>query len=232
MSTGGEARRYLRRQHHGVLSTLSKKLDGYPFGSVVPFVTDHAARPVILVSRLAEHTKNIAADPRVSLLVRDSNDQPQESARLTVVADARAVTENVAAIQARYLRYLPDAERLLALGDFSFYALEPKTLRFIAGFGEIHWVSAQQFAPPANSLANCESGIVAHMNEDHRSTLTDYCRQTRPVSPESVLMTGIDCDGFDLCADGQTLRFDFPQPVLDAESARAALVEMARKARS
>ncbi|HEX3171590.1 MAG TPA: pyridoxamine 5'-phosphate oxidase family protein, partial [Burkholderiales bacterium] len=89
MSAGDDARRYLRRFRHGVLSTLSKKFAGYPFGSVVPCVTDHAARPVILISGLAEHTKNIAADARVSLLVRDADIDPQEGARLTLIGDAR-----------------------------------------------------------------------------------------------------------------------------------------------
>ena len=79
--SNADARRLLRRQQHGVLSTLSKKLDGYPFGSVTPFVLDHQARPVILISTLAEHTKNIAADPRVSLLAHDTSTDIQANAR-------------------------------------------------------------------------------------------------------------------------------------------------------
>jgi putative heme iron utilization protein len=80
---GAEARRYLRRQRYGVLSTLSKKLDGYPFGSMVPFMLDHAARPVIYISRLAEHTKNIDADSRASLLVHEPAAEVQAAARST-----------------------------------------------------------------------------------------------------------------------------------------------------
>ena len=127
---------------------------------------------------------------------------------------------------------MPQAAQLLELGDFAFYALEPKMMRYIAGFGAIHWVSTEQFAPPANSLADCENEIVAHMNEDHHATLGDYCRHFRQSTPETVAMTGIDCDGFDLCADDQTLRLEFSKPVIDAESARAGLVKMAREARA
>ena len=101
-----DARRLLRRQQHGVLSTLSKKLDGYPFGSVTPFVLDHQARPVILISTLAEHTKNIAADPRVSLLAHDSSADIQANARVTVVGHC-ARMEDQTALRARYLRYFP-----------------------------------------------------------------------------------------------------------------------------
>jgi putative heme iron utilization protein len=232
MSSGDEARRYLRHHLHGVLSTISKKLDGYPFGSVVPCVTDHAARPVILVSRLAEHTKNIEADPRVSLLVRDAAADAQESARLTIIGNARLVADERAAPQARYLRYFPAAERLLALGDFSFFHIEAVTLRYIGGFGAIHWVSADSCAPPANVLAACEADIVAHMNADHAGALREYCRHFKQRLPAAVSMIGIDCDGFDLRADDEMMRFDFSQPIADAPTARAALKAMVAEARA
>jgi putative heme iron utilization protein len=231
MSTGHEARRYLRHNLYGVLSTISKKLDGYPFGSVVPCVTDHAARPVILVSRLAEHTKNIDADPRVSLLVRNAGADPQESARLTLIGNARPAGDERAAVQARYLRYFPAAERLLALGDFSFFHIEPATLRYIGGFGAIHWISSNSYAPPANSLAVCEAEIVAHMNADHAAAMHEYCRHFKRTQPAMVSMIGIDCDGFDVRADDEIMRFDFAQPIVDAPTARAALKAMVAEAR-
>ena len=232
MSTGSEARRYLRHHLHGVLSTISKKLPGYPFGSVVPCITDHAARPVMLVSGLAEHTKNIGADPRVSLLVRDAGADPQECARLTLIGDAKPVAAERAALQARYLQYFPNAERLLALGDFSFFHIEPAMLRYVGGFGAIHWISRDSYAPPANELAACEADIVTHMNAEHVGALRDYCRHFKQRQPATVGMIGIDCDGFDLRADDQILRFDFAQPVSDAPTARAALKAMVAEARS
>ena len=230
MSEGAEARRYLRRHSAGVLSTLSKRLGGYPFGSVTPFVTDHEARPVILVSRLAEHTKNIDADARVSLLVHDAADDVQTAARLTVVADASAASDPPA-LAARYLRYFPDAQRLLDLGDFSFYALQPVFVRHIAGFGAIRSITPQSFAPPDNRLAGVEGEIVAHMNEDHAQALRDYCRRAHRIEAATVTMLGIDCEGFDVRADGRALRFEFDAPVTNAGSAREALAEMARAAR-
>jgi len=104
MTEGTEARLYLRRHRAGVLSTLSKRLGGYPFGSITPFVLDAAARPVVLVSRLAEHTKNMEADPRASLFVHDAAPDVQTGARLTLVGDAERVAD-ADLIRARYLRY-------------------------------------------------------------------------------------------------------------------------------
>lgn len=232
MIAGAETRRYLRLHRHGVLSTISKKFAGYPFGSVVPFVLDHAARPVILISRLAEHTNNIAADPRVSLLVRDAALEPQESARLTLIGKAQPATDGLAALEARYLRHIPEAARLVALGDFSFYFIQPVMLRFVGGFGVIEWLTADRYAPPVNALAECESDIVAHMNAEHTAALCNYSRYVRHREPAAVTMTGIDCDGFDLSADGEVVRIDFDQPVVDAPMARGALAAMATRVRA
>lgn len=231
MTTGQDARRYLRGHRSGVLSTVSAKLGGYPFGSIVPFVLDRDCRPVILVSALAEHTRNLVADPRASLIVHDYADDVQSGARLTLAGDAARLVDDGEA-QARYLRQFPAARELLALGDFSFWAIAPKRLLFVRGFGRIDWIDAAEFAPPANSLAEAEADIVAHMNADHTVALADYCRHYRGVTPVAVEMTGIDCDGFDVRADGHPLRFEFPDVVTNAGKAREALVAMAREART
>ena len=231
MTTAAQARRYLRTQRYGVLSTLSKKLGGYPFGSLVPYVLDHAARPVILISGLAEHTRNIDADPRVSLLVHEPANDVQAPARITLIGNAVPMDDS-AGIRLRYVRLFPDAERLLALGDFSFYAITPRTIRFIGGFGDIHWVTAESYAPPSNALAAQEDAIITHMNMEHAHNLRDYCRFYHRRNADSAVMIGIDCDGFDVRADGAILRFEFDDPVTYALLAREALVAMAEQARA
>jgi len=230
MSEGSEARRFLRRHHAGALATLSKRLGGYPFGSVVPFVLDHDARPAILVSRLAEHTKNMTADPRVSLLVQDAAEDVQNAARLTLVGDAEAVADP-SAIVARYLRCFPDAQALLDLGDFSFWRLRAVFVRHIAGFGAIRSITPQSFAPPENRLAEVEDEIVAHMNADHADALRAYCRHATGVASSTAVLIGIDCDGIDVRADAAMVRIEFDEPVTNAGTAREALTALARQAR-
>lgn len=232
MSHGEQARRHLRARRHGVLSTLSRKFPGYPFGSVAPFVLDAAAQPVILVSRLAEHTRNIEADPRVSLLVHDAGEDVQVGARVTLVGEATRAAEDLETLRARYLSYFPDAGRLLALGDFSFYRIEPRQLRFIGGFGDIQWIAAEAYAPPPNRLAAEEAGILEHMNADHAHNLRAYCRHFHGRVVQEARMAGIDCDGFDVHADHTWLRFDFERPVTDAAGGREALAAMARQCRA
>lgn len=229
MSLGADARLHLRVQWQGVLATLSRAVEGWPFGSVVPYALDAQARPVICTSRLAEHTKNFTADPRVSLLVHEPGADVQAEARVTLLAKVVPVERDGPA-QVRYLRYFPQAREYLQL-DFDFYRLEPVTLRVVAGFGKVHWVSREAYAPPENTLAECEADILTHMNADHAHNLRDCCRHFHGRDATRVEIVGIDCDGFEVRADGALLRFAFEHPVTNAQEARAALVEMARKAR-
>ncbi|NWG86945.1 MAG: HugZ family protein [Hydrogenophilaceae bacterium] len=228
---GNEARRFVRGQHQGVLSTLSQRLPGYPFGSVTPFMLDQMGRPVILISTLAEHTKNIDADPRVSLIVQPFTPDPQEAGRVTLVGRAeRLPTKDT--LGPRYLRYFPQAENYFAMHDFHFYRIEPERIRYIGGFGKIHWIEAEAFLAEANALAEQETGILEHMNADHVEALRDYCRHFHGITPDRAEMIGIDGDGFDVRADDRVLRFTFAEPIRDAAGARTALVAMVQQCRT
>ncbi|MGQ9685454.1 MAG: HugZ family pyridoxamine 5'-phosphate oxidase [Thiobacillaceae bacterium] len=228
---GEEARRLARSQTSAVLSTLSQRLTGYPFGSVAPYVLDHAGRPVLLISDLAEHTRNLQADPRCSLIVQPYSDDMQATGRVTIVGKAERLLKKDA-LGPRYLRHHPQAEGYFAMHDFAFWRLEPLRIRYIGGFGRIHWIEADAYLLPEGPLAGQEADILAHMNADHVHNLVAYCRHVHGVEVERAEMIGIDPDGFDLKADGRMLRFDFPSPVSDAIEARAALVELARQCRA
>ena len=222
-----EARLFVRA--HGS-SVLSKRLGGSPFGSICPLVLDHAARPLILISTLAEHTKNLLADDRASLIVHPCAEDAQAAGRVTLVGRARPVEEKTA-LRARYLRYLPQAAQYFDMHDFHFFRLELEAIRYIGGFGKIHWVDAAQFAAPENELAQAEEDILTHMNHDHTQNLRDYCRHGHGVTPDRVEMIGVDIDGFDLRADGRPLRFDFPETACTAMDVRRALVQLAQETR-
>src|SRR3989338_3921330 len=127
MNNAQEARLMLRAHRYGVLSTLSKKFDGYPFGSITPYLVDHDGSLLILISTLAEHTKNIQHDSRVSLITHNQNNANiQTQGRVTVVGTAYGLADKHQA-GARYLRYFPEAASYLAMHDFSFYRIVPQT---------------------------------------------------------------------------------------------------------
>ena len=231
MSLARDARLRLRIHRYGLLSTHSRALEGYPFGSVVPYVLDHEACPVLLISRLAEHTKNLAVDARASLLVHEAGEDVQAQARVTLMGRAERI-DNPETIEPRYGRYFPATRGYRSELDFEFWRIVPVTLRAIAGFAKMHWLGREAYAPQASTLAADEPAILEHMNTDHAHTLRDYCRLQGVVNAEAVSMIGIDCDGFDLNADGKMLRLDFDEPVSGADAVHAALIALAQKARS
>jgi len=228
MNNAHEARRMLRGHRYGALSTLSKKFEGHPFGSITPYLVDHDGSLLILISSLAEHTKNIQHDPRVSLITHDQRDPHiQTQGRVTVVGSAQ-LEPNREQAGSRYLRYFPEARTYFEMHDFSFYRIQPIAIRYIGGFGKINWVSMENYRVLPYPLIEQESDVIAHMNLEHQDALRNCCQHFHQCASLDVVMLGVDLDGFDVRADGEVLRFDFAQPVMDAQQARIALVEMAK----
>ena len=141
-------RRLLEQERYGVLSTLSRKAEGWPFGSLTPFALTAAGDPLVLLSGLAEHTQNLLTDPRVSLFVQDGQAlaDPQAGARATLLCTACPLAEAEAQAAARtsYVERFPKATALLQMGDFQFFRLAIERVRFIGGFGAMYWLSGTE----------------------------------------------------------------------------------------
>ncbi len=230
MSHGSDARRLIRRFSGGVLATQSLKFPGYPYASSLPFCTDQRGRIVVLISHLAEHTRNAELDPRTGFLVGALTRNLQEQPRVSMIGDIAPVEDP--SIAARYLRYFPEARQYLDIGGFRFFRLEPKSLRYIAGFGSIHTVAAESYLAAQYPIADAEEDVVTHMNTDHARSLQDYCRHVHALETGCAQMIGIDCDGFDVSADDTILRFEFEHEVPDAGEARVQLVKLAQASRA
>ena len=242
MNLAAEAKQFLRGTQHGILSTISTKFAGYPFGSVTPFILGHDGQPIILISSIAEHTKNITANPKVSLLVFAKGDDLQANARLTLIGDAHNIGKEDADLMARYSRYFPESIGYFAMHDFSFYRIHIAQARYIAGFGKMGWVAgdALNIQPETNNIATLETDMIEHMNQDHADSLLQYCQYFYQITPKRAILIGIDNDGFDVeaviedkSADAiKMLRFHFAAPIFDANSARAAFVAMSKQVRA
>lgn len=203
------ARQLLRAHRYGALCTLSKKFDGHPFGSITPYLVDHDGSLLILISTLAEHTRNIQHDPRVSLITHNQEaPHIQTQGRVTVVGTAAPVADREGAGK-RYLRYFPEARTYFAMHDFSFYRIVPQAIRFIGGFGKIHWVHAESYAVPAYPLSGEEEALLDEINANRTQTQGQ--------------VIGVDCDGYDVRTAENLQRFDFAHTVTDAREARAEL---------
>jgi hypothetical protein len=225
-----EAAEQLRRHYDGVLSTISVDEPGYPFGSVMPYALDRTGAPIIQVATIAQHTKNIKADPRVSLMVFERHaDDLQTTARLTLIADAEKTTDEDAI--RRYFRFFPEAESYEQTHDFGFYRLNVRRCRYIGGFGEIYWLDTDRVIGANAFSAEQETGMVTHMNEDHVDAMSDYLRMLG-VTPNNPTMAGADAHGINIKNGAQVVRLPFGTPCEKAGDVRKELAVLARQARA
>jgi heme iron utilization protein len=205
----------------------------WPYASLVLVAVDHDLSPILLLSDLAEHTKAIAGDDRVSLLFDGTHglDQPLTGPRVTLVG--RAVQTADPRLGQRFLARHPDAEIYAGFKDFRFYRIAVERAHLVAGFGKISWLNAEALkAVPAGGLAESEAGIVAHMNEDHADALQLYARKLLGLPGNDWRMTGIDTEGLDLRRGGRVARLAFDAPLGTASEARKILVGLVAKARA
>jgi heme iron utilization protein len=239
MSLALEAKQFLRSTRSGVLSSFSAKFAGYPFGSVMPFVLGHDCQPIVLISTIAEHTKNILANPKVSLLVFAGAEDLHANGRLTLIGEATQIDKDDADLMARYCRYFPESTGYLAMHDFQFYRINIVQARYIAGFGKMSWMAGEEIVDinqSVSTIAQLETSMIEHMNADHIESMQLYCQYFHQVKPETVHLVGVDSDGFDMEAiindEIKMLRVNFESPIVDANSARAAFAALAKTARA
>lgn len=193
------------------LATHSTQLPGYPYASVLPFTADEHHCPVLLVSRLAEHTRNLRGDPRASLLVTaPGSHNVLEEPRLTLIGDARPLDASPALL-ARYLRYQPDARRYLELGDFSFFRLQPRRARYIGGFSRMGWIDEAEWAG------------ATILDPAQEQTL---CDELAPALASDIRLLGLDCYGVDLEQGGRRKRQPFPNAPVDASNVAATAAQV------
>ena len=237
------ARTVVAAQSRGALSTLAVEPAGAPFGSVITYGLDAAGRPSFFVSTLAEHTRNLDADPRASLLVVEDTPagaDPLASARVTLLGTAAEVTDPAerAAARAGYLAANPNAF-YVDYGDFRCLRLEVTGVRYVGGFGRMSWVDPADYAAAeADPLHAVAAGILGHMNADHAGalvTLVSHFRSRPDVTAAS--MTAVDRYGFEVVAslDGdrrEALRVGFRTPQTSADDVRKELIGMLAEARA
>lgn len=222
------ARELLLKEYRGVLSTHSKAMPGFPFGSVAPYCLDAEGRPLLLISRIAQHTHNLQQDCKCSLLVGErAAEDVQAAGRLTLLAEAHQLTESaeIAAAATRYYRYFPESLDYHQVHDFDFWCLKPVRARYIGGFGAIHWLDHVLLANPFDGEA--EQAMLEHMNADHAAAIAHYVQLAGLPTQAPAELVGIDGEGFHLRIGHVLYWLAFPAPCENAGSVRKALMQLA-----
>ena len=231
-----QAKYLLRRSRQGALATLMAG-SGDPYCSLVNVASHPDGSPILLISRLALHTRNILGDARVSLMLDErAEGDPLEGSRIMLAGRAEeAGTAEVAILRRRYLNVHPSAEVFVDFKDFSFFRIRPTALHLVAGFGRIIDLTPEQFLTDisdAQALLEAEQGAIEHMNDDHQEAMNLYATRLLGASAADWRCTGCDPDGIDMAAGAKVLRLDFPERVTGPGELRKMLVKLVTDART
>lgn len=182
----------LHSAQEAALATHSTTLEGFPFASAVPFVTDEHHRPILLISGLAEHSRNLAANSRASLMIAKTLGEG-EMARVSLMGELLPFDADPLLV-ARYLRYHPHAERFLQLGDFRFHRFEPTRVLTVGGFAKASWLEGSRLI---------EASVISLTDE------ADLLAEHEHEIGKDGQLRGIDAFGADVMRDGKPLRIHF-----------------------
>jgi hypothetical protein len=230
------ARSLLRRSRQGALATLMAGT-GDPYCSLVNVASHADGSPILLISRLALHTKNILGDARVSLMLDErAPGDPLEGARIMLAGHAEPVrADDAPVLRRRYLNAHPSAEAYAEFKDFAFFRIRPTGAHLVAGFGRIVDLPPDRFLTDlcdATALLEAEPGAIEHMNQDHRDAMNLYATRLLGAEAADYRCTGCDPEGMDMQAGATTLRLEFPERVTDGNELRKMLVRLVGEARA
>lgn len=230
------AKNLVYKKSSGVMSTLSHNLRGYPFGSVTPYMCDEQGRIYFFISDIAQHTKNLTHDGRMSLTVYDeaSHGDQNEHGRVTIVGDGSLVApERQAQLTDKYVALFPDAQDYRQAHDFNLWQLDPIRVRFIGGFGKIFWLEQQQWQTPAKPWDDeKEQDMIEHMNRDHQDAMSAILKQHANVDDTAPIMSGLLPTGCYIQAQQRNHYIAFESRCDSPDAVRQALVSLTKQARS
>jgi putative heme iron utilization protein len=227
------AKKLLREGRSGALATLMPG-SGDPYCSLVNVATAADGTPLLLISQLAVHTRNILADPRASLMIDERKEgDPLQGARVMLTGTAVATDE--ADVRRRYLDRQPEAAMFAGFKDFAFYRLTLKGAHLVAGFGRIVDLKPEDILTPvedAAELTAAEPGILEHMNTDHADTCRLYATKLLGAADGAWRCVGCDPEGLELQLERTALRLPFPQRIRSPGVLRQVLKQLADQARA
>lgn len=233
-----QAKDFFVAHNCGVLSTISVSQNGFPFGSLTPYDVNERGQPVIYISLIAEHYKNLVADPRASLCATDplAYRNPQAGARVSVLLEFEAIAQSdFASVQAAYHQRFPESINHEIAHNFLFMRGAPIKVRWIGGFGDIAWVDAKKFVEIApDPLAYGSFGIIEHMNDDHQQALVEFAHWKGVSNPSHLVMTNINSLGMTIgSSKDQKLNIEikFERPVSTPDEARGEIIRLLKSVR-
>ena len=221
------ARSLWHGRFQGVLSTLSVEHAGHPFGSVVPYCLDGDGLPLLLLSHLAQHTRNLVADPRCSLTIAEPvAGDLQRSGRLTCIAECVPLSGDERAPGARYLRYYPSGVAYFEALNFRFYRLRPLRFHFNGGFATARWLSPPRVVSASPFSEREELQLLGEIEASLGELLERLLPASDATRDEPVCAVGLDATGLDLRRGDRLAHTPFTTHAGDSASVLAQLARL------
>ncbi|HEX6388458.1 MAG TPA: DUF2470 domain-containing protein, partial [Solirubrobacteraceae bacterium] len=234
-----EARTLVSSMTVGYLATVGE--GGDPWCSLVTYGPTADGDPVLLVSTMAEHGRNLAADPRASLAINDPSapGDPLDRPRITLAGRVVAPQgDDAEAALDAHVAAIPGARLYAGWDDFSLWVLEVQRVRWVGGFARMDTVSPEEYrAAEPDPTQPIAAKAVEHLNKSHTDGLLAIARELAGArGAVSAVCTGIDRYGIDLSCTGAgqaaAARVEFDAPLTKAADVRPATVELAQRARA
>ncbi|MBU2895734.1 HugZ family protein [Vibrio hepatarius] len=231
-----QARHYMRQSRQCVISTVSKKLADYPFGSVTPFISSYEGKPIVYISDIAQHTKNIKSNNKVSLTFFGNSelaDDQNQNARVTIMGDIHQLERGASQpIQQRFLQQYPQYQDYPIDHGFHLWQIEPKMIRYIGGFAQAYWIDKKDWLLPEPEWnAQAEIAMAEHMNKDHVDAMKILLTALKRTPEDDISMTGIQPDGCYIRNGNQSTYHEFGDFAMTAAEVKNQLVQKIAQAR-
>tara|TARA_B100001057_G_scaffold467007_1_gene524715 strand:+ start:752 stop:1486 length:735 start_codon:yes stop_codon:yes gene_type:complete len=230
-----QAAELFRSSNEAILSTVSQRFDGFPFGSYVTYVSGRNRSIYLYASDIAEHTKNLKNDPKACITVSRTKDEEdkQNSARLTIMGNLKEVSKDrLEDCKSRFHKFLPESKKYSQMHDFKFYELKPDNIRWIGGFGEIAWLKKNNWVSEEPRWKEREQGMIEHMNDDHSNVIFSTLRGQHNIEDKHAEMFAMCIDGYYVLSKKDLFFIRFDSPCLTPKEVKDELVRQANEFRS
>ena len=222
----------MRNCREGVLSTVSKKYEGYPFGSFVTFISGADRSIIFYASDIAQHTINLKNNSKACItLFNLSEGDKQDSARLSLMGDVKKIDKDVEEISRQFIEFFPESSQYSNMHDFNFYSLNISHVRWIGGFGKIAWLSSTNWNPIRPKWLKQEKSMIEHMNEDHSNSIVSTLNAKLGIKDKHAKMLRLTMDGYYVSSKNKIYFLDFNLPCFTVNQYRDKLVEQAKEYR-
>ena len=220
-----------RSNQTGILSTISKDCEKYPFGSFVTYLSGRSRIIYLYLSEIAQHTNNLNHYSKACITIFKAHEGDQQnSQRLTITGDLKKVAESkVDYCEKLFFTHFPESKNYSRFHNFHFYQLELKHIRWIGGFGKIAWLKNEHWSHKEPSWRESEENIIKHMNNDHQNTIVSALHAQHNIKDPNATMMFLTIDGYYIKSKEKMYFIHLKKPCYNANEYRENLIELAKK---